>query len=149
MAPRNDPKARVAIPKYALDDQIGFLLRICMQRHTTIFMSRMIGDLTQTQFAALARLLEVGPCSQNHLGRLIYLDTATIKGVIDRLRARNLVVIRNDPDDRRRRTISLTEAGRRLVVSAIKEANQITEETLAPLTAAETAQIVRLLQKLS
>jgi DNA-binding MarR family transcriptional regulator len=137
------------MPKYTLDEQIGFLLRICMQRHTTIFMSRMIGDLTQTQFAALARLLEVGPCSQNHLGRLIYLDTATIKGVIDRLRARKLVVIRNDPDDRRRRTISLTEAGRRLIVSAIKEATQITEETLEPLTVAEAAQITRLLQKLS
>ena len=68
-----------------LDEQVGFLMRVAMQRHTSIFMSRMIEGLTQTQFAALAKLYEVGPCSQNHLGRLIYLDAATIKGVVDRL----------------------------------------------------------------
>ena len=69
--------------RYVLDVQIGFLLRVAMQRHTSIFTSRMIEGLTQTQFAALAKLYEVGPCSQNHLGRLIYLDAATIKGVIE------------------------------------------------------------------
>ena len=59
-------------PPYVLDEQVGFLLRVAMQRHTAIFMSQMVDGLTQTQFAALAKLLEVGPCSQNHLGRLIY-----------------------------------------------------------------------------
>jgi len=71
--------------RYVLDEQVGFLLRVAMQRHTSIFTSRMIEALTQTQFAALSKLHEVGPCSQNHLGRLIYLDAATIKGVVDRL----------------------------------------------------------------
>src|ERR1019366_9147390 len=65
--------------RYVLDDQVGFLLRVALQRHTSIFMARMIEGLTQTQFAALAKLYEVGPCSQNHLGRLIYLDAATIR----------------------------------------------------------------------
>ena len=74
--------------RYQLEDQAGFLMRVAMQRHTTIFMSRMIEGLTQPQFAALAKLLEVGPCSQNQLGRLIYLDAATTKGVVDRLEAR-------------------------------------------------------------
>ena len=64
---------------YVLNDQVGFLFRVAMQRHTAIFTSRMIEGLTQTQFAALAKLFEAGPCSQNHLGRLIYLDAATIK----------------------------------------------------------------------
>ncbi len=68
---------------YVLDEQAGFLMRVAMQRHTSIFTSRMVEGLTQTQFAALAKLYEVGPCSQNHLGRLIYLDAATIKGVVD------------------------------------------------------------------
>ena len=67
-----------------LDQQVGFLLRVTMQRHTSIFTSRMIEGLTQTQFAALAKLYEVGPSSQNQLGRLICLDAATIKGVVDR-----------------------------------------------------------------
>ncbi len=76
---------------YALDEQVGFLLRVAMQRHTAIFTGRMVEGLTQTQFAALAKLFEVGPCSQNYLGRLIYLDAATIKGVVDRLALRGFV----------------------------------------------------------
>ncbi|MGA8396653.1 MAG: MarR family transcriptional regulator, partial [Pseudolabrys sp.] len=88
--------------RYVLDDQAGFLMRIAMQRHTSIFTSRMIKGLTQTQFAALAKLHEVGPCSQNYLGRLIYLDAATIKGVVDRLHLRGFVTALNDPKDRRR-----------------------------------------------
>ena len=79
--------------RYLLDEQAGFLMRIAMQRHTSIFTSRMIEGLTQTQFAALSKLYEVGPCSQNHLGRLIYLDAATIKGVVDRLHLRGLVIV--------------------------------------------------------
>ena len=82
-----------------LDEQVGFLLRVAMQRHTSIFMSQMIDGLTQTQFAALAKLLEVGPCSQNQLGRLIYLDAATIKGVVDRLKLRGFVTSQDDPQD--------------------------------------------------
>ena len=100
---------------YVLDDQVGFLLRVAMQRHTSIFMSQMIGDLTQTQFAALAKLLEVGPCSQNHLGRLIYLDASTIKGVVDRLQLRGLVATCDDPNDRRHVTARITTKGRDLL----------------------------------
>src|SRR5688500_20226122 len=73
---------------YVLEDQVGYCLRLAMQRHTAIFMSSMIEDLTQPQFAALAKLHVVGRCSQNQLGRLVALDVATIKGVVDRLEAR-------------------------------------------------------------
>ncbi|NWG23202.1 MAG: winged helix-turn-helix transcriptional regulator [Pseudorhodoplanes sp.] len=133
---------------YVLDDQVGFLMRVAMQRHTAIFMSRMIEGLTQPQFAALAKLYEVGPCSQNHLGRLIYLDAATIKGIVDRLRLRRFVTTQGDPRDRRRRAIALTENGRRVAEAAIVVAAQITADTLAPLTEDEQRTAVRLLKKL-
>src|SRR5262249_1640747 len=68
-------------PSYILDEQIGFILRQVWQRHTTIF-AREIGiNLTPTQWAALSKLAETGPCSQNQLGRLTAMDVATIKGV--------------------------------------------------------------------
>ena len=110
--------------EYRLDDQVGFLLRVAMQRHTSIFMSRIVKGLTQTQFAALAKLREVGPCSQNQLGRLIYLDAATTKGVVDRLEVRDLITARPDANDRRRRAIALTEAGRAVADAAIRVARQ-------------------------
>ena len=142
-----DPKP-AASGQYVLDDQVGFLMRVAMQRHTAIFMSRMIEALTQTQFAALAKLLEVGPCSQNHLGRLICLDAATIKGVVDRLGGRGFVTALADPKDRRRRAVALTPRGREVTEAAIRVAAKITAETLVPLTADEQRMVVKLLKKL-
>ena len=148
MAPRARRKGS-AKSEYRLDDQVGFLLRVAMQRHTSIFMSRIIRGLTQTQFAALARLREVRPCSQNQLGRLIYLDAATTKGVVDRLEARGFVTARPDASDRRRRAIALTDMGRAVADAAVKVARQITRQTLTPLTAVEQRAVIRLLRKLT
>ena len=133
---------------YVLDEQAGFLMRVAMQRHTSIFTSRMVEGLTQTQFAALAKLYEVGPCSQNHLGRLIYLDAATIKGVVDRLHLRGFVTALSDPNDRRRRPVALTERGRQVTEAAMLVAAEITAATLTPLTADEQRMIAKLLRKL-
>ena len=135
--------------RYVLDDQAGFLMRVAMQRHTSIFHARMVERLTQTQFAALAKLHEVGPCSQNHLGRLIYLDAATIKGVVDRLGARGFVTALNDPKDRRRRAVALTARGRDATEAAMQVAGDITAATLARLTPEEQRLVVKLLRKLS
>ena len=142
-------KRQVPNNGYQLNEQVGFLLRVAMQRHTAIFMSRISHGLTQTQFAALAKLYEVGPCSQNHLGRLIYLDAATTKGVVDRLKTRRFVTVRADTRDRRRRAIALTDAGRAVAEAAIKVAKEITRHTLTPLTAAEQRTVIRLLKKLT
>src|SRR4249919_4348881 len=135
--------------RYVLDDQGGFLMRVAMQRHTSIFTSRMVEGLTQTQFAALAKLYEVGPCSQNHLGRLIYLDAATIKGVVDRLHLRGLLTALSDPKDRRRRAVALTDRGRRSTEAAMQVAAGITAATLTPLTSEEQRMMVKLLRKLA
>jgi DNA-binding MarR family transcriptional regulator len=143
-------KLKVVTPAadYVLHEQVGFLMRVAMQRHTAIFTSRMIEQLTQTQFAALAKLYEVGPCSQNQLGRLIYLDAATIKGVVDRLSGRGFVTAMSDPNDRRRRAVALTARGRSVTEAAIKVAAEITAETLQPLTGDEQRAVTLLLNKL-
>ena len=136
-------------PDYVLDSQVGFLMRVAMQRHTSIFMSNMIEDLTQTQFAVLAKLHEVGPSSQNHLVRLVYLDAATIKGVVDRLGLRGFITTGSDPTDRRRRAVSLTEKGARVVDAAIRVAAEVSAKTLRPLTAEEQRTLTRLLKKIT
>jgi DNA-binding MarR family transcriptional regulator len=133
---------------YLLDEQVGFLLRQASQRHSAIFAARMVGDLTPTQWAALARLCERGPSSQNLLGRLTAMDAATIKGVIDRLVARGLAETHADPKDSRRLTVALTDPGRELVACAAAAAHAITEATLAPLNAGERRTIIKLLGKL-
>ena len=43
-----------------MERQVGFLMRVAMQRHTSIFISLIPHNLTQTQFAVVAKLAEVG-----------------------------------------------------------------------------------------
>jgi len=135
-------------PAYILDEQIGFILRQVWQRHTTIF-ARDIGiNLTPTQWAAVAKLAETGPCSQNQLGRLTAMDVATIKGVIDRLSVRGLTETSPDPEDGRRLLVSLTRAGQQLAEKAAPNALAISKETLAPLDTRERDTLLALLNKL-
>ena len=133
---------------YVLDEQVGFILRQVWQRHSSIF-SRDIGtNLTPTQWAALSKLAEAGPCSQNQLGRLTAMDVATIKGVIDRLSARGLTETSQDPEDGRRLLVSLTRAGQQLAEKLAPNALAITRETLAPLEPREREALMALLSKL-
>src|SRR3979411_2958089 len=135
-------------PPYVLEDQIGFILRQAWQRPPTIC-AREIGiNLTPTQWAALAKLTETGPCSQNQLGRLTAMDVATIKGVIDRLTARGVTETSPDPEDGRRLLVSLTRAGQQMAEKAAPNALAISRETLAPLDAKEREMLVALLSKL-
>jgi DNA-binding MarR family transcriptional regulator len=133
---------------YVLDDQVGFILRQVSQRHGAIFAALIGDDLTATQWAALAKLHEKGPCSQNLLGRQTAMDVATIKGVVDRLAKRGLVATEPDPKDGRRLLVALTDAGRAAVERLAPAALEITRKTLAPLDEAERAELVRLLRKL-
>jgi DNA-binding MarR family transcriptional regulator len=133
---------------YVLDDQVGFLLRLVQQRHVSIFARHFGVDMTPMQWAALAKLAEVGECSQNLLGRLTAMDVATIKGVAERLARRGLTATRPDPEDRRRLLISLSEAGRTLYADLAPVAARVSEETLAPLSSEERATLARLLTAL-
>jgi DNA-binding MarR family transcriptional regulator len=133
---------------YILDEQVGFILRQVSQRHSAIFADRIGDDLTPTQWAVLAKLLEKGSCSQNLLGRLTAMDAATIKGVVDRLAKRGFTATRPDPKDGRRLMVALTEEGHQTAQRAQAHAIDITEETLAPLTPEERASLLELLKKL-
>ncbi|KRP92063.1 MarR family transcriptional regulator [Bradyrhizobium yuanmingense] len=137
-----------AKPPYVLDEQVGFILRQVWQRHSSIFARDIGTNLTPTQWAALSKLAETGPCSQNQLGRLTAMDVATIKGVIDRLTARGLTETSQDPEDGRRLLVSLTRAGQQLAEKLAPNALAITRETLAPLEAKERETLMLLLNKL-
>jgi len=133
---------------YQVQGQIGFVLRKANQRHVAIFATH-IADLTPPQFAALAKLRDVGETSQNQLGGLIAMDAATVKGVIDRLAARGLVQLAKHEVDKRRLMVKLTDEGHRLVVELLPRARTVTEETLSPLSAKDAETLLQLLTKIS
>jgi DNA-binding MarR family transcriptional regulator len=132
---------------YKLDDQVGFIMRCVNQRHLSIF-SRLIPELTPTQFSALAKLCASGQASQNELGRMIAIDAATIKGVVDRLKQRGLLSSESQPSDLRRLILKPTEKGRQLFQQMIDAAHQVSEETLKPLSEKEKQTFINLLLKL-
>ncbi|MBX3572760.1 MAG: winged helix-turn-helix transcriptional regulator [Mesorhizobium sp.] len=137
-----------ATPTYRLQEQVGYILRKAQQRHIAIFSSQ-ISELTPPQFATLAKLGDLGECSQNHLGQLVAMDAATIKGVVDRLKLRGLVAVAEDNEDRRRIVVSLTPLGRDMLVQLVPVAVKITRDTLQPLTKRESQTLLKLLNKIS
>lgn len=133
---------------YILDTQVGYVLRRVTQRHLAIF-SELIPQVTTTQFAVLARLHELGPQSQNLLGRATAMDAATIKGVVDRLARQGLIETAADPGDRRRLTVALTPAGAQLFQTTQATALTVSEHTLKPLTGEEQTLLMALLARLT
>ena len=132
---------------YRLEDQVGHLMRRAQQRHLAVFAGA-IPELTTMQFAALAKLAEFGARSQNQLGRATAMDAATIKGVVGRLVARRLVTTTPDAADRRRLVVELTAEGRGLFERVRSQALEASRLTLEPLSEAERAVFLALLQRL-
>jgi DNA-binding MarR family transcriptional regulator len=135
---------------YLLDEQVGFILRRAHQRASAIF-ARHFKDanLSPVQFSALAKIQEQGHISQNHLGRLIYMDPATTMGVVNRLAARDLVRRMNDSSDRRRTLLSITSMGLKTLEECEDMGFRVTAETLEPLNEAERTIFLELLARLT
>jgi DNA-binding MarR family transcriptional regulator len=148
-APAAAPASDDDVAGYVLEAQVGHLLRRAHQRHAAIFQDG-IGEaqLTPTQFAALVKIRDLGEVTQNQLGRLTAMDPATIQGVVQRLRARDLVARKPDPADRRATLLRLTPEGERICAAAIKRGIAITAATMAPLTATEQATLLALLRRI-
>jgi DNA-binding MarR family transcriptional regulator len=140
-----EPQTQTA--PYQLEDQVGFKLRLANQRHLEIFNRRM-PDITPTQFAVLAKLRDEAKISQNQLGRLVGMDAATTKGVVDRLRKKGLVQSSPSVTDMRRLEISLTDAGVAFTADAVETALDISAETVGNLTPREVERLLTLLDKL-
>jgi DNA-binding MarR family transcriptional regulator len=143
-----DPAARAAA--YVLEDQVGFLLR-CAHQHATEVFNDVMGRfaVTPTQFAALAKLDDLGSVSQNQLGRFTHMDPATISGVIGRLIARGFVRQATDIKDARLVLLTLTPAGQTAVRSMKSVAAEVSRRTLEPLAPGETTVLLKALAKLA
>jgi DNA-binding MarR family transcriptional regulator len=134
---------------YRLEDQVGFILRRVHQRATDTFNTVMAGfDITPRQFAAMAKLHDLGPTSQNQLGRLVAMDPATMFGVAGRLSKRGLIRQDTAPNDARLVILELTDAGRELIEAMKAHGLDVSRRTLQPLTARESETFLRLLAKM-
>jgi MarR family transcriptional regulator, lower aerobic nicotinate degradation pathway regulator len=147
--PVEDADAHARATAYVLEDQVGFLLRCAHQRASEVFNAVMERfAVTPTQFAALAKLDDLGSVSQNQLGRLTRMDPATISGVVGRLIARGLVRQSADARDARLVLLALTPAGRAAVLEMKAAGAEVSRRTLEPLKPGEAEALLKALVKI-
>jgi len=134
---------------YAFSEQVGHLLRKAYQRHMAIFQQN-VGDsqLTAVQFVTLCAVRDRGPSSLTELVKATAVDQATIRGIVERLKARDLITLEPDPEDRRKVIVTLSDAGRQRIEETVPNAARISELTMSKLNPAERVAILFLLRKL-
>ena len=69
-------------------------------------------ELNPGEMRALEALADDGPQPMGALARVLQCDASNVTWLADRLEARGFVERRNDPGDRRVKTLALTDAGR-------------------------------------
>ncbi|RWX81338.1 MarR family transcriptional regulator [Neorhizobium lilium] len=135
---------------YQVTEQVGHLLRKAYQRHLSIFQTNASDpDLTSVQFVTLCALHDLGPSSQVELVKATSVDQATIRGIVDRLKARGLVDLSKDEADGRKVVITLLPKGEALLQDMYPSAYQISEQTVARLNSAERIALLYLLRKIA
>ena len=79
---------------YAFSEQVGHLLRKAYQRNMAIFQQNVDdSQLTAVQFVTLCAVRDSGPSSLTELVKATAVDQATIRGIVERLKARDLITL--------------------------------------------------------
>ncbi|SOE94377.1 transcriptional regulator, MarR family [Burkholderia sp. D7] len=136
--------------EYHFSAQIGHLLRRAYQRHVAIFQAAIPdSDLTAAQFVTLCAVKEQQSCSLNDIVKATAIDQATIRGVVERLKARSLIEVLPDPLDGRKLLVRTTPEGLALIDQTVPFARQVSEQTYGGLNPAERVAIVYLLRAMT
>jgi len=80
------------------------------------------GGLTPMQLMILRVMEGEGRMTASGLSRRVSLSAATLSGMLERLEERGLLLRQRDEEDRRRQWLSVSEAGRALLVAAPRAA---------------------------
>jgi DNA-binding MarR family transcriptional regulator len=135
---------------YVFSEQVGHLLRRVYQRHVAIFQQSIPdSQLTAVQFVTMCAIQECAPCSLSEIVKATAIDQATVRGIVERLKARQLITVTHDAEDKRKLMVALTTAGADLVSATIPFAHQITESTFGNLNPAERLALMHLLRKMA
>lgn len=132
----------------ALDHQLCFALHAASRRVTAAYRPLLdqVG-LTYPQYVVMLALWEQDGVTVRDLGERLYLDSGTLSPLLVRLEEAGLLVrSREDPDDGRRLTVTLTAPGRALRSEA--ERVHCTLNQHLPLTPEEAATLRKLARRL-
>jgi DNA-binding MarR family transcriptional regulator len=133
-----------AVPQ--LIDEPGHLLRRAHQAAVAAFHEAHGRGVTPVQYAVMRALADQPGIDQVTLADAVALDTSTTADIAARLEAKGW--IHRDLLPRRQRSLRLTASGEAVLRSMLPHVRPMYEALLAPLTAAQREQLVRLLRRL-
>ena len=146
---REEALAAYRASGYDLPTHPAHMIRRAHQRATFYFQQVMNGsDLTPTQQATLAILLQHGELSQNHLGRLTAMDPSTVSIVVRKLLKSGLIERRGSTKDQRLAIIRLTDAGVHESIDRLADSMEVARRVLAPLSPAEQRTLLDFLHRI-
>jgi DNA-binding MarR family transcriptional regulator len=130
------------------DDYIGVVISDVARLIRTAF-DRRVRELgiTRAQWLLLTRLHRHPGVSQSELAELMEVERASAGRMIDRMEANGWVERRAQNGDRRVKRVYLTEEAERVHRRIWRVAEDTVENALSDLSAAEAAQLMRLLAR--
>jgi len=128
----------------------GFLLRRAHQISAAVFENecRNVG-LTPAQFGVLSVLQASPGLDQSSLARALGFDKVTVLRVLRGLESRGLIIRTPAAISRRSLALSLSNAGRALLLQAQDPVERAYQRLMAPLNDEQQSQLVNLLQALT
>jgi MarR family transcriptional regulator for hemolysin len=126
----------------------GFLVKDVSRLYTRRFEER-AGSLSLTlpQCKALAYLSKNEGISQKRLAELIEVDPMSLVRMLDRMEADGWVERRSDPEDRRARSLVITEKAKPLIEHIWRLAAETRAEALQGLPDEERSRLIDLLER--
>jgi MarR family transcriptional regulator, 2-MHQ and catechol-resistance regulon repressor len=105
--------------------------------------------LGDSDFRVLDVLLDKGPMPVNALGPKVDLNPGSVSVAVDRLYKKGLVSRVESESDRRVRTVSLTEKGRRVFVPIFRQHAALVERAFQDVSPEERCQMEEVLERIA
>lgn len=127
----------------------GHLIRRAHQLSVGVFAEKTAGfDITPVQFAMLNALMDDPGEDQTRLAEKVAFDAATAGAVIARLESKGLLRRDADAKDKRRKLLTATKEGKKIVIAMKAAVTDVQLQILKPLSFDEANQFTNLLRKL-
>lgn len=123
-------------------------IRRALQAHGALWHDHVSTEVSSVQFGVLYFLSEHDDLGQRELMNLSQLDKSSLAELLRRMELQGTVTTCRHPNDKRRKTVTLTEEGRRLYEELRPRALHVNELLTSALTEEEEAALDGLLAKI-
>ena len=145
---KREPPTADAMPSRVVEMPTWLISRAYAHSHRLLAEGFAAADVRGYHYRLLAALEEFGPSSQAALGRRTSIDRSDVVAALNDLAGSGLIERSPDPDDRRRNIVTITPAGTKQLAALDRIVAGVQERLLAPLSAADRTQLIKLLTRL-